>query len=211
MKKIIILIVLSFILSSCAQQEKKTASDFGYKHTLRIKSYDVAKKWDIVPVAIKIEPAMEPGDILILKYRENEVAKVFAKGDLKIDSLRFRIRASGTGKIVVFLHKPDGDQSVWSKNLIVSKYGNIPKENTQKLSYRKRVKNGAADIIIKNDSAENEFVKKVSFKFANGEAIICGSKYLSPNPYLYVKPVKLIGKPAVKIELANYKNNKCVP
>lgn len=202
MKKSILVILTGIILSSCA-------ADYGYQHTIIIKSYDTVKNWELVPVSIQVKPALEAGDILILKHREKEIAKVYIKGMLKIDRLRFRIRALGTGSIVVFVHKPDGTQSVWSKNIIVNKYGKIPENNTQKFSFRKRVRNGTADIIISNDSAKNGFVKKATFRFANGDAVICGSQYLSPNPYIQIRPVNFVGKPKFKIELAKNKHDKC--
>jgi len=208
MKKIILVILTGIILSSCAQSNK-TAADYGYQHTIIIKSYDTVKNWELVPVSIQIKPALEAGDVLILKHRENEIAKVYIKGRLKIDRLRFRIRTLGTGSIVVFVHKPDGTQSVWSKNIVVNKYGKIPENNTQKLAFKKRGGNGAVDIIINNDSAKNGFVKKATFSFPNGDAIICGSQYLSPNPYMQVSPVNLVGKPKFKIELAKNKHDKC--
>lgn len=212
MKYLFLFTSVVLLLSGCAQtgQPGTSPADYGYKNRISIKTYDVAKKWDVVPVGIKIEPAMEPGDILILKHRENEVARVYAKGNLSIDELRLRIRALGSGRIVVFLHKPDGTQSVWSRNIKVNSFGKIPEKNTKRLVYRKRIADGAVDTIIQNDSAATGFVKMVKFMFNNGQAIICGSKYLSPNPYLRVKPAVLTGNPKINIVLAKSKNDKCV-
>ncbi len=206
MKRIVLFTLFSLMLSGCSNLSNKS---HGNKYMIMIKSLDVVDKWDRVPVTLKISPAMKAGDLLILKHRENEIIRAKVKGKVRIEEVSLYIRALGTGNIVAFIHHQDGDQSVWARNIMVNKIGAIPKYNNKSLSFVHRVRNGGASLIINNDSAVYEFIKKVTFEFDNGEMIICGSRFLSANPYIHVKPVRLVGKPKFKIKLAKNRKDKC--
>lgn len=205
MKSIFTLTIFSIVLllSGCTQTTKDGKQIYTEQsQSISIKAPDVVKNGDATPVSFLLTPAMAPGDTLVLRHKQNIFARITLDGEIRLKQLSLRIRAMGTGNIVAFLHKKNGQEVGWRKHIKVKNYSPIPAKNVFPLKKRERIQDSALKMIVMNSSAEEEYIKKVTVDFDVGKIIIHGSKYFSKHPYFAIYPERFPGKPKVDIKLA---------
>lgn len=205
MKTIIYLpILFVLVLVGCAPAPEAPVSTAPSEpeQKIRIKAHPHMKNGDVAPASFLLEPAMEPGEILLIKHKDHTIAHVTLEGDIKLKQISLRFRAMGTGYIFAMLQKKDGQKIGWKKHIEIDAYNPIPKKSTVAFNKRERVQDQALKMIILNSSAETGYVKKVIADFGVGKVIVHGYKYFSENPYFAIYPDHYSGTPSAEVILA---------
>jgi len=201
MKSNIYFITLLFILGCTQTQTTKNQVDSEESNRIIIKAHDVIQNGDATPITFQLNPALLPGEVLILRHKTYEFARIVLEGNIKLKKISLRVRTMGTGNIEALLRNSDGQEIRSIKSIIVNSYNPIPINNTYTLKKKIRIQDGGVKMIVLNSSAERQYLEKITMNFGTGKVIIHGSKYFSKHPYFAIYPDVSPDVPEILIQL----------